>query len=207
MLRGILPKEVAFYDYFDKLAEINTRISVELLNMVQGKTDMNKTSLEIKQLERDSEKITRTCIDLLHRTFITPMDRDEIFQLVKGLDNFADDINSAAFRLAHYDLNDIRPEAIEFAHIIKSCSDEIETAVKSLKIIKHNNHIRENCIKIHELEYRSDEILRNAVAELFKTNDIILLMKWKEIFERMEKAVDRLERVANTIESILIENS
>jgi uncharacterized protein Yka (UPF0111/DUF47 family) len=85
---------------------------------------------------------------------------------------------------------------------------ELETAVKGLRNIKKNSRsIREHCMHIHELENQADDISRIAVTELFKTNDILLILKWKEVYERLEKAVDRIERAANTIESILIDNA
>jgi uncharacterized protein Yka (UPF0111/DUF47 family) len=207
MFRGILPKEVAFYDYFEKLTTLNVQVSKIFLKMVEGNKNIIESSLEIKKLEREGERITRTSIDLLHRTFITPFDRDDIFQLLKGLDNFSDDINAATFRLTHYEINDIRHETIEFAQIIMSCALEIEAAVKGLRRIKKHPEMRQNCVKVHELEYQSDEILRNAIASLYHQEDIMLLIKWKEIYARLEKAVDRMEKVANIIESIMIDNS
>lgn len=207
MLRGILPKEYAFYDFFEKLTALNVRVSEIFINMVEGKQNIIDAAVEIKKLEREAELITRTSIDLLHRTFITPFDRDDIFQLLKGLDNFTDDVNAATFRLTHYEIHDIRPETAEFAHIIKLCAVEIDTAVKGLRKIKKNSTIRQNCVNVHELEYQSDEILRNAISSLYQQQDIMLLIKWKEIYARLEKAVDRMEKVANIIESILIDNS
>ena len=133
--------------------------------------------------------------------------KDDIFQLLKGLDNFSDDVNAAAFRLTHYEIKDIRKETVEFAQIIRLCAIEIDTAVKGLRKIKKNSSIRQNCVNIHELEYQSDEILRNAISVLYQQSDIMLLIKWKEIYARLEKAVDRMEKVANIIESILIDNS
>ncbi len=207
MLRGILPKEVAFYDYFDKLAALNLSISKVFMKMVEGKKNIIESAQEIKKLEREAERLTRTSIDLLHRTFITPFDRDDIFQLFKGMDNFSDDINAATFRLTHYEINEIRPETIDFAQNILNCAIEIESAVKGLRKIKKNTAIRQSCAKVHELEFQSDEILRKAIASLYHQSDVMLLLKWKEIYERLEKAVDRMEKVASIIEGILIDNS
>ena len=207
MFRGILPKEVAFYDYFDKLAALNLSISKVFMKMVEGNKNIIESAQEIKKMEREAERITRTSIDLLHRTFITPFDRDEIFQLLKGLDNFSDDINAATFRLTHYEIETIRPETIDFAQNIMSCAIEIEAAVKGLRKIKKNEEIRKSCAKVHELEFLSDEILRKAIASLYHQEDVMLLLKWKEIYARLEKAVDRMERVASIIEGIVIDNS
>ena len=207
MLRGILPKEYAFYDFFERLTTINIGISTEFISIVEGKTDLQNASNRVRYLERDADKVTHTCIDLLHRTFITPIDRDQIYSLVKGLDDFADQINAATFRLTYYDIKEIQKDAVEFARIIHASNIELEQAVKGLRHIKKSQFIRDKCFLVHELENQSDDVLRIAIANLFKEQDILLIIKWKEIYERLEKAVDRLEKVANTIESILIDNA
>jgi uncharacterized protein Yka (UPF0111/DUF47 family) len=207
MLRGLLPKEYAFYDVFEKLIDLNKSIGQEFINMVEGKNEIDPASHAIKQLERKADKTTRSCTDLLHRTFITPIDRDDIFDLTKALDGFADNINSASFRIANYGITEIRQDTIEFSKIIYSALIELESAVKGLRKIKQSDVIREKCQNVHELEDQADDILRKAVSNLFQQNDTMLLIKWKEIFERLEKAMDRLERAASIIETILIDNS
>jgi len=207
MLRGILPKEYAFYDYFEKMMSINMAISSEFVSIVEGKSILENASRSIKYLEREADRVSHDCIDLLHKTFITPIDRDQIYALIKSLDDFADHIDAAAFRLTYYGIDIIRPDAIEFAQVIHACNLELEQAVKGLRKIKKSKFIREKCLKVHELENKSDDILRMAIGNLFKENNVHLIIKWKEIFERLEKAVDRQEKVANTIESILIDNA
>jgi uncharacterized protein Yka (UPF0111/DUF47 family) len=207
MFRGILPKEVVFYDYFEKLAALNLSISKLFLKMIEGQKNLIESSHEIKKLESEAERLTRTSVDLIHHTFITPFDRDDIYRLLKGMDNFSDDIFAATFRLTHYEISDMRPEAIDFAQIIHDCAIEIEIAVKGLRKIKKKDGIMKSCTKVHELEFRSDEILRNALASLYHQDDVHLLLKWKEIFERLERSVDRMEKVASIIEGILIDNS
>ncbi|MCX6240603.1 MAG: DUF47 family protein [Bacteroidetes bacterium] len=208
MLRGLLPREYAFYDYFERLMNVNLQVSNEFLAFVKEKKHPEVATNAIKRLEREADKITKECIDLLHRTFITPIDRDQIYQLVNGMDDFADQMNAATFRLFYYGIEEFRPETLEFAKIIHNCNQEVAAAIKSLRNIKKQSHeIRTKCSLIHEFENQADDISRVAIANLFKTNDMMIILKWKEIFERLEKAVDRMERVANTIESILIDNA
>lgn len=206
MFRGILPQEVAFYDHFEKLAALNQTISSSLLSMVEGNKSLIETCHEIKKLEQEAEQITQTSIDLIHCTFLTPFNRDEIHQLVKGLDNFSDDIYAAIFRLAHYEINIIRPEAFEYAQIINSCTIEIESAIKGLRKIKKKEPILKSCAIVHELELKSDLILHNAILKLYQQEDIPVVIKWKEVFERFERAVDHIEKVAFIIESIVLNN-
>ena len=207
MFRGILPKEVAFYDYFDKLIEIDLKASNLIHEMIEKGENLVDLARQIKELEREADKLARTCTDLLHNTFITPIDRNDIFTLVKRMDDLADQINAAAFRISSYNIPEMRPEAVEFSRIIHACIEELVSAVKDLRKIKHNNKLRESCKKVHDLESQADEILRDTIPRLFLEGDALALIKWKEIFERLEKAVDRCEDVAGTIESILIDNA
>lgn len=207
MFRGILPKEVAFYDFFEKLSINNIKISETFINAVEGKLSLEEANKVIKELERDSDSLSRTSTDLLHRTFITPFDRDDIYTLLKGLDSFASDIKGALNRLVLYNFDKIRPDTFDFAVNIHKSALEIDLAVKGLRHIKKNSEIRQNCLNVHELEFQSDEILSQAIASLFIEDDLMNMFKWKEIYNKLEKAVDRLERVACIIESIIIDNS
>jgi len=207
MFRGILPKEYAFFDYFDQLISIDKQIGILFLTMMNNEGGRLEISRQIKDLERRADKLSRNCTDLLHNTFITPIERNDIFTLVKRLDVLADQMNAAAFRISAYDVNEIRYEAVEFATIIQSCIEELIVGVKDLRRLNNKNQILESCKRVHELENQADEILRRAVSRLFKEGEVLLLIKWKEIFERLEKAVDRCEDIASTIESILIEHS
>ncbi|MCK9399887.1 MAG: DUF47 family protein [Bacteroidales bacterium] len=207
MLRGLLPKEYAFFDYFDQLISTDKQISILFLSMMNNEGGRVELSKQIKDLERNADKLSRNCTDLLHKTFITPIDRNDIFTLVKRLDDLADQINAAAFRISAYNVTDIRYEAVEFSKIIQSCIEELIVAIRELRKIKNKNQILECCKRVHDLENQADEILRSAVSRLFKEGEVLLLIKWKEIFERLEKAVDKCEDIAGTIESILIEQS
>jgi uncharacterized protein len=207
MFRGILPKEYAFFDYFDQLISIDKQISMLFLAMVNNEAARLDLSRQIKDLERHADKLSRNCTDLLYKTFITPIERNDIFTLVKRLDDLADQLNAAAFRMSAYDVTDIRYEAVEFATIIQSCIEALLVAVGDLRKMRNKNQILESCKRVHDLENQADEILRSAVLRLFREGEVLLLIKWKEIFERLEKAVDRCEDIASTIESILIEHS
>jgi predicted phosphate transport protein (TIGR00153 family) len=207
MFRGILPKEYAFFDYFDQLISIDKQISVLFLTMMNDESGRDELSLQIKDLERHADKLSRNCTDVLYNTFITPIERNDIFTLVKRLDDLADQLNAAAFRMSAYDVSGTRFEAVEFATIIQSCIDELIVAIKDLRHMKHKNQILDCCKRVHELENKADEVLRGAISRLFKEGEVLLLIKWKEIFERLEKAVDRCEDIASTIERILIDHS
>jgi uncharacterized protein Yka (UPF0111/DUF47 family) len=106
-----------------------------------------------------------------------------------------------------YDVEDIRDEAVEFSKVLLSCIEELVFAIKELKKLKNKNQILYRCKRVHDLENQADEILRSAISRLFKDGEILRLIKWKEIFERLEKAVDNCDDIACIIEGILIEDS
>lgn len=207
MLRGLLPKEYAFFDIFEKLTSLNKQMGLEFMDLLEGRTRMDQAADTIRQLERQSDETTRMCTDLLHRTFITPIDREDIYHLAKALDAFGDNINAATFRLANYGITEIRGDLKDFGKIINLALLEMEQAVHGLRHMKQHEIIRKHCQRIHELENQADDTLRKAVSSLFQQNDTMLLLKWKEIYERLEKAVDRIERTASLIETILIDNA
>jgi hypothetical protein len=207
MLRGILPKEYAFFDYFNQMIDTDKQISDLLVAMMSANDNRTELSKQIRQFVHRSDFLSKSSIELLHKTFITPIDRNEIFTLVKRLDNLADHINAAAFRVSAYDVNDIRMEAVEFSRIIQSCIEVLVIAINDLNKLKNKNQILDCCKRVHEFEYQADEIHREAISRLFKDGELLLLIKWKEIFERLEKAVDKCEDIACIIESILIEDS
>lgn len=206
MLRGILPKEYAFFDFFNQMINTDKQISDLLVAMMSANDNRTELSKQIRQLVHRSDFLSKSCTELLHKTFITPIDRNAIFTLDKRLDNLADQINAAAFRVSAYDVNDIRVEAVEFSRIIQSCIEVLVIAISDLNKLKNKNQILECCKRVHEFEYQADEIHREAILRLFKEGELLLLIKWKEIFERLEKAVDKCEDIACIIESILIED-
>jgi uncharacterized protein Yka (UPF0111/DUF47 family) len=207
MFKAILPKEYAFFDYFDQIISLDKEIIDLFGSMMNENQNRIELSKQIKTLERQAEAIGRNCTDLLHRTFITPIERNDIFTLVNRLHSLADQINSAAFRVSAYDISDVRPEAERFSLIIQASINELIVAIRDLRKMKKKNQILQCCKKVHELENKADEIHRAAVLGLFQECDILLLIKWKEIFERLEKASDRCEDIACIIESILIQDS
>ncbi len=158
-------------------------------------------------MEHQTDEITHRCIEALHKTFITPIERTDIQHLIKRLDDIIDCIDGAASRIAMYDLDFVRPEAVEMAHVLLQATREIELALKALRDKKNVDFIRQQCIKIYDLENKGDEIQRKAILRLFKEGEPILIIKWKEIFERLEMAVDRCEDVGNIIEGVVIASS
>jgi uncharacterized protein len=207
MIRRFLPKEVGFFDFFERHAALTIRASEALQAFTVPGADLAAGAAAIKQIERDADKVTRECLDALHKTFITPMDRQHILELIKRMDDIIDCINGAAQRTLLYDAGETRSEAGELAAVLIEASREIETAVKMLRNIKNAPLIAAKCETLHQLESRGDEILRHAMGRLFKEADAITIIKWKEIFKQLERATDRCEDVASIIQTIVVEAS
>jgi len=204
MFKRILPKEYGFFDLFEGHGELIIGTCNELLTLTTGAVVPQEAARRIKDLEHRADEVTHQCIEALHRTFITPIDRPDIHQLIKRLDDIIDSIDSAATRIHLYGIESMRSEAREMAEILILCAESISRALRGLRNLKKTKIINEQCLKIHDLENKGDEVLRSALFRLFKENDPIQIIKWKEIFERLEKAVDRCEDVANIIEGVTI---
>jgi uncharacterized protein Yka (UPF0111/DUF47 family) len=207
MLKHLLPKEHAFFNNFEAHVALVIEACEEFIKLSKPGTDIIQSVKKIEDLEHQTDEITHRCIEALHKTFITPFERTDIQHLIKQLDDIVDSIDGAASRIVLYEIHEIRPEAAELAEVLLKSTREIELALKCLRDIKNPELIRQKCIRIYDLENRGDEILSSAILRLFKEGDPILIIKWKEIFERLEIAVDRSEDVANTIEGIVISSS
>lgn len=207
MFKRILPKEYCFFDFFEQHSELTIKTCNELLRLAEGQIEIASSAQNIKNLEHDADDVAHKCIDALHRTFITPIDRPDIHHLIKRMDDVVDSIDGATTRINLYGITIMRPESKELAHILVNCSETIQQALKGLRNMKNSQLISEKCLMIHELESKGDEVLRSALLRLFKENEPILIIKWKEIFERLEKAIDRCEDVANIIEGVVISST
>lgn len=208
MFRSILPQETSFFDYFEQTAALAIDCCKELQALTTQDGDIAARANRIKEIEKEADKITHKCTDALHRTFITPMDRSHIHSLIKRLDDIIDSIDSTTSRMVLYELVEMRQEAKDLANVLVNAAIEIEQAVKRLRNLKHPEGIDAHLIKIYKLENEGDAILRAALVRLFKEEaNAVNVIKWKEIYERLEKATDRCEAVASIIQGIVIEAS
>jgi predicted phosphate transport protein (TIGR00153 family) len=209
MFNRILPKEIGFFTFFEEHSRLSIEAAKELQSIAQNPSDLYNGIERIREVEHQADIITHKCIEALHRTFITPIDRGEIHRLMKRLDDIIDAIDSATSRMILYEIIEIRPEFSRFADILVTATTAINGALSSLSDLKKGNKAISDCCRvIHETEKKGDEILRSALARLFKEEkDPILVIKWKGIFERLERASDSCERVADIIEGIVIEAS
>jgi len=206
MFRRILPRETKFFDYFEQHGRLINEACQELHSLFSSKINIQEKVDRIKEIERQSDEIAHQCIEAIHKTFITPIDRSDIHHLISRMDDIIDAVDAATSRIAIYEIKEIREDAQQASDVLVRATAEIEVALKNLRNMKNEPIIKEACIKIYHLENEGDTIIRMALARLFKEENLpILVLKWKEIYQRLERAIDRCEDVANIIEGIVIE--
>lgn len=208
MFGRFLPKETSFFDYFEEHAELTVEGVKEFLSMVTTGANIETKARRIHDIEHETDVITHRCVETLHKTFITPIDRDNIHRLITRMDDIMDYVEAAAERMALYELTVMTPEVRDLADTLLRATQQVELALKGLRNLKNPQAVLKQCIDINRLENESDQVLRRAVARLFKEEkDPILIIKWKEVYENLENAADRCEDVANIIEGVILEHS
>ena len=176
--------------------------------MEQGGQNLRVIAARIKEIEHETDVITHSCVERLHKTFITPFDRDDIHRLITRMDDVMDYIESAAVAVSLYELTEMTAPVRELADVLVRSTETVCTAVAGLQNVKNSEAIIKACIEVNRLENEGDEILRNALATLFKeARDPLLVLKWKEVYEALENATDRCEDVANIIEGVVLEHA
>jgi predicted phosphate transport protein (TIGR00153 family) len=208
MLGRLMPREGRFFDLFNAHAERIVEGARELAVMIGTFKELDAHAQRIDGAERAADKITHETITLLHRTFITPFDRDHIHQLITAMDDILDLIQDVAESVALYDLRVVTPEAKQLADICQMCCDRVKTAVELLTNVKRSEAILKCCEEIDRLESDADRVMRAALSKLFRDeSDLKQVMKLRVIYDLLESITDRCEDVANIVEGIVLENS
>lgn len=208
MLRNVLPKEARFFDLFRQQAAKNVEGCKQFQIMLGDLDHAPEHQRKIKDLEHEGDVITHKTIEMLHKSFITPFDRDDMHRLMSKLDDVLDFVEASAQRVYLYGITKATDPARELAVLVVHAAELVEKAVKGLENIKEPEVIRETCIEINRVEHEADSVLHAAVAALFRDEtDIKLLIKWKEIYDYLETATDRCEDVANIIEGMVLEQA
>ncbi|PTQ88411.1 DUF47 domain-containing protein [Agitococcus lubricus] len=212
MFARFMPKEVKFFDLFNaqaheiKLGAEALVAMLSALNHSEAQADI--FAKEIDTIEDRADKINYQTVALLHSTFITPLDRDEIHQLTTQLDNVLDMIQNAARTMRVYNVRTATPEAIEFGRIIQLAAAKVAEGVALLSNMDNATAILAVCRDIDRLENEADEVLRTAMSKLFREEDNVKeLIKLKGIYERLESVTDYCDNVGNLLQAIVLENS
>jgi uncharacterized protein len=208
MLGRLMPREGKFFDLFNAHAERIVEGSRELAAMIGRFDELEAHAQRIDAAERAADKITHECIALLHKTFITPFDREQIHQLITAMDDILDLIQDVAESVALYDLRSVTPEAKQLAEICQLSCDRVKSTVGMLTNVKNPAAIMKLCDEIDRLESDADRVMRSALQKLFRDeSDLKQVMKLRVIYDLLESITDRCEDVANIVEGIVLENS
>ena len=203
---GLIPKEEKFFQMFQKMGSIITEGANQLKNMIDDYSDPLAAQKLIKDTEHRGDNQTHIIIKTLNKTFITPLDREDIYALASKLDDILDLIDASAQRLVMYNVEKPTTEAKQLAFIIVQCCQAVERALKHLG--GKFDDVNDCCVEINALENEADRVCREAISRLFdEEKDPINLIKWKEIYETLEKATDKCEDAANILESVVVKNA
>jgi len=203
-----IPKEAKFFDLFEKSARNMVKAAQGLKTLVDNWEDVEKSVNEITELEHEGDTITHQIMAQVHRTFVTPFDREDIALLAHTLDDVTDFIHAATNAMYIYKVSSPSQRAKELADIIVQATLEVEKAMPQLRRRSELNQILSRCVEINRLENMADTVFRSAMAELFDdSTDAAYIIKWREIYEHMEEATDRCEDVANVLEGVALKHA
>ena len=208
MFSRLMPHEGNFFELFNAHAEQIVLGARELRQMMTEFRDLDARAQAIDVAERAADKITHETIALLHKTFITPLDRDQIHQLITNMDDILDLIQDVAESVVLYDVRTVTAEAKQLGEICQMCCERVKTAVSLLSNLRQPEAILKTCEEIDRLESDADRVMRSAMSKLFREeDDVKQLIKLRTIYDLLELITDRCEDVANIIEGIVLENS
>ena len=208
---NLLPKEKIFFDLFEQAAANVHKGAVKLVELMNDFTDLETKAREIKDIEHAGDQITHQMIERLNKTFITPLDREDIHELTGRLDDILDFIDTAGNRIMLYKLDKPTKDAQALAANIEKTTAIIEKMIPGLRKLSSNQEVEalmKSCIDVYTHETEGDRIEQHALAALFNNgHDPILVIKWKDIYEDLEAATDSCEDAANVIEAIVLKNA
>ncbi len=208
MFGRLMPREGRFFDFFNDHADLIVQGSRELAALMASGDDIERRAYNIESVEKRADKVTQSTIELLHKTFITPLDRDEIHQLITTMDDVLDLMEDTSQSIFLYDVRAITPEARRLADICVLCAEKVRAAVGMLANMDHAAAILTVCEDIDKLESEADHVMRAAMAKLFRDEpDVRQVIKLRSVYELLETVTDVCEDVANIIEGIVLENS
>lgn len=207
MAFSLIPKDEKFFALFEQSAD-NVRKGANLLaGMLDNFTDVAAKAAAVKAVEEAGDEYTYQIILKLNKTFITPIDREDILAIARGLDDIIDFIDASAARLASYNVVKVTPEAREFGRLLVRAGEHL---VEIMRRMQHRNFdsIHEPTVAINRVENEGDQVLRRAIAGLFAGgHDPLDVIKWKEIYETLEEATDKFEELANLVEGVVVKNT
>ena len=201
---SLVPQSKQFFRLLEQASDNAVAISRHLVQLLDAFPSNGTNLREIKELEHEGDRLTREVVDLLNRTFVTPFDRDDIYLLASAIDDVCDHVDEAAGNIVGYGVKEIKPRAKEQAQVILRSAEKLHEAVSRLEGFKDASS---QLHALRDLEDEGDRLNRAAVSELFTSGaDPLAVIRWKDIHEQLEEAVDACENAADVLEAILVKN-
>jgi predicted phosphate transport protein (TIGR00153 family) len=208
MFGRLMPTEGKFFDLFIQHGELCVKGGKELVSLMTNFDDLEHRVHAIETIEKQADKVTHATLELLHKTFITPLDRDDIHQLITRMDDILDLMEDVGQTIWLYDIKQITPEAKRLAELCQACCEKVLASITLLHNMNNAREILNICADIDRLESDADHVMRAAMSKLFREEpDVRNLIKLKAIYEILETVTDRCEDVANIVEGIIVENA
>ncbi len=208
MFGKLMPKEGRFFDFFNEHADLMVKCARELDAFLRDMGNREAHAQNVNDLEKKADKITHETIAMLHQTFVTPIDRDDIHKLISTMDDVLDLMEDVAECVVLYNVKEVSDSARKLAEICVSCTEKVKIAVALLSNMDNAQAILKLCNEIDALESEADRVMRSAMSKLFRDEpDVRELIRMKAIYELLETITDRCEDTANVIEGIVLENA
>lgn len=204
----ISKSELVFFDLFEEAADMAVECSKALIDLITDYTDVPQKVKAIEEIEHNCDLHVHKIIELLNKSFITPIDREDIFLIAKEMDDVVDAIEAIAHRCVMYNVQEIRSDVLPLVRLVELSMRELKGLMHLLRTIKKSEPIMEKVIEINRLENEGDRLYRSAMNALFTTEtDAVEVIKWKGIYELIEKSLDACEDVANIVEGVVMKHA
>lgn len=203
----LMPRQEKFFELFDELAQNAVSCARALQALVEDPQQARERAADATDLEHKGDRIVHEAFNRLNNSFITPIDREDIHSLLGGMDDIIDYIESTCDRLVLYQITEMTPEAREMADVLVRAADQVREAISHLSEIRNIRKILDPCVRVNDFENEGDRINRRALQIIFSGSMAPLeALKWREVYDHFEKAIDKCEDVAHVLESIVVKN-
>lgn len=200
----LIPQEKHFFDMIEEQSKNVLKGVNELIGMLESYEDLDEKRKKIKEIEHEGDRMVHTIFSELNKTFITPIDREDISALVSSLDDILDFVEAVADKMVLYKIEKPPAYMLEFARTLQSATQNVNCGISCLRNLKEAKKIKNYCTEVNTQENKGDDLLRTATAELFNKKNTVEIIKLKELYDSMESAIDRCEDVADVIGDILV---
>ena len=208
---ALMPRETRFFSLFDRHGALIAEGGHAIVELVQHYEDTARRAeliQRIGEIERKADKITHETVSVLHSTFITPFDRNDIHRLISGMDDVLDLMQDAAESMHLFDIQTLPPASLRLAELLEACCGKVQASVELLRSMENAPRALALAQEIDQLESEGDKVSRDAISRLFREEqDVRQLIKHKNVYEYLENAIDKCQDVANVIESVIVENA